>query len=206
MNLTNKAGRRRVDWAALHRRIEASRAGSAEAVLPSPAEQERILKERARVLSEPPQAGRHTADELEFVVFALGEEQYGIESLFLREVTMAAVITPLPTAPAWIAGLFNLRGQILPVIDLKRFFELPATAFDETRAVLLLDDGRMEFGIATDGVLGIARASRAGLQPRLATTGVREEYLKGITPGRVALLDGARLLEDPKLIVREEVQ
>ena len=65
----------------------------------------------------------------------------------------------------------------------------------------------MEFGILADVILGVLRVPLRNLQPTLPTlTGIREEYLKGITPGRLAILDAAKLLSDKKLIVHEEVE
>jgi purine-binding chemotaxis protein CheW len=195
-----------IDWAELHRRISALETSLTQGALPRPEEQDRILQERARALSERPEEERHGANELEFVAFALGEERYGIESVYLREVLMFPTITPLPTSPLWVAGLINLRGQIVSVVDLKRLFGLPDGAAEKARPVLLLNGG-MEFGLVADAVLGIGQVSLGALQPSLGTlAGARNEYVKGITPERVALLDGAKLLSDPKLVVHEEVQ
>lgn len=191
------------DPQAVHRRLQQFQAGLASDSPPLP-EQQRILHERARVLAQPPEAVSTQAD-IELVAFLLAKERYGVESAHVREVVVVKELTPLPTTPPFVVGIFHLRGQIISVIDLKNFFGLPPAGPRDAHTILILQSPAMEFGVLIDGVLGVERVPRDALQPSLPTlTGVRQEYLKGLTPDRMAVLDGAKLLADRKLIVDEE--
>lgn len=193
----------KVDWNELHRRMEAVR--TALEGEPAPAERVRILKERARALAvetERPEAGE-TVDVVEFF---LAHEKYALEATWVREVAAVREFTPLPCTPPFLLGLVNVRGQILAVIDIKKFFDLPEKGLTDLNKILVLRAERIEFGVLADAILGVRTLALTELQPPPAGfSGVREDYLKGVTPERVVVLDAWRLLSDEKLLIRQEV-
>ena len=104
-------------------------------------------------------------------------------------------------------GIVNVRGQILSVIDIKKFFELPEKGLTNLSKIILLRAEQMEFGILADVILGVSRVSIGDIQPALPTlTGIREEYLIGISRERLIVLDGKKLLTDKSIIVHEDAQ
>jgi len=122
----------------------------------------------------------------------------------VREVVALRELTPLPGAPPFVAGLVNVRGRIVSVVDLKAFFELPSKGLPDLNRVLVVANDSLEFGLLVDAVAGVAQLPLDTLQPALPTlTGVRAEYLRGLTPDRRVVLDGARILGDPKIVVRQ---
>jgi purine-binding chemotaxis protein CheW len=171
----------------------------------SPEERHGILKDRARALArEPRETAGGTVEVLEFL---LAYERYGIEMSWVRETLPLRDITPVPCTPPFVLGLINVRGQIMSVIDIKRFFDLPAKGLTDLNKVIIVHGEGMEFGILADAVFGVRAIPLAELQPSLPTlTGVREEYLKGVTKERLVILDGKKLLNDRKLIVHEEMK
>ena len=90
-----------------------------------PAEQERILQERAKNLAREGPADQGARKQLDVVEFLLAYERYAIESHWVREVHPLKEITPLPGTPAFVLGIINVRGRIVSVVDLKAFFDLP---------------------------------------------------------------------------------
>jgi purine-binding chemotaxis protein CheW len=175
--------------------------------MPSLEEKKKILKARAKVLAQEPKGEAVAEEYLEVVEFLLSYEKYGIESSYVREVYPMKELTLLPSTPSFVLGIINVRGQILSVIDLKKFFDLPGKGLTDLNKVIILHSDRMEFGILADGIMGVRDVSLNELQPSLPTlTGVREEYLKGVTRERMVILDAAKLLSDEKIIVHEEVQ
>lgn len=165
----------------------------------------RILEARARKLarSSPP---ADAAEWLEILMFSLGSETYGVETRFVREVCPLRDLTPLPGTPPLLAGVMNLRGRILAIIDLRKFFGLPIQGLTELNRVIVLADGDDELGLLADAVDGVRPLARVDLQDGLPTlTGVRERYLAGVTGKMLALLDGARLLSDDELRVNATV-
>ena len=174
---------------------------------PSAEEKKKILKARAKALAREGEGKKAIEESIEIVEFLLAYEKYGIESSYIREICPLKELTPVPCTPPFVLGIINMRGQIISVIDIKRFFDLPERGLTDLNKVIILRNKEMEFGILADVILGVVRVPRRNLQAPLPTlTGTREEYLKGITGDRLAILDAGRLLSDKKLIVHEEVE
>ena len=194
------------DWCAVHMRLEISRKRLTEGEARGPEETCRILRARAQALAREPLSTQQSEDEIEVIDFVLAYEQYAVESAYVREIYPLKELTPLPCTPRYVAGLINLRGQILPVLDIKKFFDLPQKGLPDLNKVIVLRSESMQFGILADVILGTRRIAASALQASLPTlTGVRKEYLRGVTQDRAVVLDASRLLSDDKLVVHEEV-
>jgi purine-binding chemotaxis protein CheW len=170
-------------------------------------ETKQILKDRARVLAQelkPIVDGKDNT--IEVVEFELAYEKYAFESRFIDEVYPLKDITPLPCTPPYVIGIINVRGQIISVIDIKKFFELPEKGLTNLNKVIILRSESMEFGILADLIIGTQLIAMSALQASLPTlTGIRNEYLMGITPERMVVLDAAKLLADTSIVVQEQV-
>lgn len=189
----------------LQRRLERARLATQGEPGQAGLEAREILETRARQLALEPEAEAGSGERIEVVEFTLADERYALDTRHVREVYPLEDLTPLPGTPEFVLGLVNLRGEILSVLDLKRFFGLPQTGLTDLHRVLFLRDSSMEFGILADAINGIRSVDRAGLQPSLPTvTGIEAKYLAGITRDRVVILDGERLLTDPDIVVRQQ--
>jgi purine-binding chemotaxis protein CheW len=171
-------------------------------------EAQRLLRERALALARPPSNGTVAPEgRLELLEFRLASERYAIESRFVQEVHPLRDLTPLPGTPPFVPGIVNVRGQILPVYDLKKFFDLPEPGLTDLHRVIHVQGHDMELGLLADIVVSIRVIAANSLQASLPTlTGIRAEYLKGITDDRVVVLDLDRVLSDPKIVVHDEVE
>ena len=195
-----------IDWRAVHQRLDAARAATEHAWMPDAEVTKRILKARAQILAREPGKAQ-AADALEIVEFVLAHEKYGVETSFVREIHPLTNLTPLPCTPAFVLGVVNLRGEIVSVIDIKKFFDLPEKGLTDLNKVVVLQSETMRFGVLADAVLGVRRIPVAGIQPSLPTlTGIREQYLKGVTSERTIVLDAEKLLRDEKIVVQEQVE
>ena len=173
---------------------------------PEAAETNRILSARALALARPPQPAQAAAESIEVVEFLLASEHYAVESRYVREVHPLENLTPLPCTPAFVLGIVNLRGEILSVIDLRKFFGLPEQGLTNLSKVIVLQSADMLFGILADALAGVRRVPLGGMQTSLPTlTGVRAEYLKGVTPERMVILDAEKLLAAEGIVVHEQV-
>jgi purine-binding chemotaxis protein CheW len=122
-------------------------------------------------------------------------------------VAVLESLTPLPCVPAFVLGIVNLRGEMLSVIDLKRFFELPDKGLGDLNKIIVLRSEEVLFSVLADAIVGVRRVMLADIHPSLPTlTGIRKDYLKGITPERLIVLDTEKLLADERIVVREEVE
>lgn len=197
---------RATDWSDIGRRLEAARAAIEQLWTPSFEDTQRILKTRALVLAQEPVPEDAADAHIEIVEFTLAHERYAVESHCVREVCPLEHLTPVPCTPAFVRGIVNIRGEILSVIDLKTFFDLPGKGLTNLDKVIVLQSVNMLFGILADAVTGVRRIPLIDVQPSLPTlTGVRENYLRGVTAERLVVLDPERLLADGGIVVQEQV-
>ena len=178
-----------------------------ETRIPAAPDARQILRARAQALARPPERAAVAAASLELLEFRLANECYALETRYVREVYPLKNLTPLPCTPPFVLGIVNVRGRILPVLDLKKFFELPEEGLTDLHRIILVQGHDLELGLLADVIAGVRTIPVDSLQPSLPTlTGIRAEYLKGVTAERLVVLDLDRILADPKIIVQEEVE
>lgn len=165
-------------------------------------DQATILKARAMALAKKPESAEEDGACLEVVEFLLAHERYALELSSIREVYPLKGLTKLPGLPPFVLGITNVRGQILSVIDLKKFFDLPGQELTELNRLIILSSREMEFAILADRILGTRSMPIKNIHGATPTlTGVREKYLKGITQDSVVILDGNKILTDESIIL-----
>jgi purine-binding chemotaxis protein CheW len=170
-------------------------------------EAEGILRARARALARTPPRASAAGAMLEVLEFRLASERYAVESRLVQEVHPLRDLTPLPCTPPFVLGIVNVRGRILPVLDLKRFFDLPERGLTDLHRIILVRGNDLEVGLLADVIVGVRSIKADSLQASLPTlTGIRADFLKGVSDERLVVLDLDRILLDPKIIVHEEVE
>jgi purine-binding chemotaxis protein CheW len=196
-------GREAIDWARVRRRLARAIEITEAAERLSPERAREVMDERARALAHVP-AEPAAAGTFEVVVFERGGERYAVETGYVREVRRLADLTPLPGAGDLVAGVTNLRGQILVVFDLNGLLGGARVAGGEAEGsrTVVLGAGRAEFGILADAVheVAVLREDRVLGADALDTGGGRE-CVRGVTADGLIVLDGASLLRDPRLFV-----
>jgi purine-binding chemotaxis protein CheW len=166
-----------------------------------------ILKARARTLAREAERAPEAHEFLEIVEFRLASETYGLESKFVREIQPLKDFTPLPGVPPFVLGLANVRGQILSILDLKIFFNLPVKGLGELNKMIIVRNGRMEFGILADDILGTRSVPLDAVHaPPSTVTGIGADYLRGVTEERVIILDADKILGDETIIVHQDAE
>ncbi len=162
---------------------------------------ERTLRERARLLARVPER-TEDADGSDVLLFRLREESYAVDLALLRKVHLARGLTPVPCTPPHVAGILNVRGEVVTVLDLASALGLGdrLESTDSTRILLVeLPEGRV--GLLVDEVMGDRRVDLANLDVALSG----KEYTRGVAEGSVVLLDLARLLSGGRFEVQEEI-
>jgi purine-binding chemotaxis protein CheW len=166
----------------------------------------RILHERAVALARAPREESPPAGQLELLEFRLANERYALETRHVVEVHPLRDLTPLPGTPPFIRGIVNLRGRILPVFDLKKFFSLPEQGVTDLHRIIVVRGNDLELGLLADVVASVRTVALESLAPPLPTLSeIAAEYLKGVSDERLVVLDIDRILADPRIIVHEEV-
>ena len=106
--------------------------------------------------------------------------------------------------PPAVAGVMNVRGRIVTIVDLRKMFELPASGLTELSQLIVLQDRGLELGLLADSVEAVRQVESSAIQAGLPTlTGVRERFLRGVLGQTLAIVDGALLVHHS--IVGEEV-
>jgi purine-binding chemotaxis protein CheW len=195
------------NWRDIYRRLDEARSNLEQRMPLTSEARQRVLKERARQLAGAEVRKQDRELTLEVVEFRLADETYALECIYISEVYPLRFLTPIPGTPAFVLGIINIRGQIVSVIDLEKFFELPPKGLSDLTRVIVLKNDEMEFGILAQEVMGTISIPPGELQPPLpALTGIRSDYLKGIAKNRLIVLDALKLLSDEKIIVNQEME
>ena len=161
--------------------------GNRQISLPSSGLAEEILAQFVvKAQSEADQgAGKTAVVEAErllhLVTFRLGKEEYGVDINSVQEIIRAADITPVPGAPDHVRGVINLRGKIIPVVDLRRRFGLPEIEESEDRRIVVVELGEKRLGMLVDSVSQVIKLSASVIEemPEEATS-VDANYIRGV--------------------------
>jgi len=196
-----------IDWAAVHRSLKSAGEALTRENSLSAKEAKAVLKARARALAEPGHADYPEVERIDILEFLLSGETYAIETSFIAETFPLVDFTSLFCTPPFVMGIINVRGRIVSIVDMRRFFDLPVVGLSNLNRVIVVRDKKMEFGILADSIIGVRSLPLQDLQASLPTlTGIREEFLTGVTADRLVLLDMGKILADRRLVVHEEVE
>lgn len=109
--------------------------------------------------------GNDVAERRQFITFHLGAQEFGADIMAVREIRGWTATTPLPHAPGFVRGVINLRGVVLPVMDLKARLGLGATEEDPKHVIMVLEAGPRTAGLLVDAVSDIMTVAAGGIQP-----------------------------------------
>jgi len=122
-----------------------------------------------------------SAPSAQIVTFRLGTEEYGIDIMKIQEIILMGDITRVPEVPDFIEGVINLRGNVIPIIDLRKRFKLPATERMEATRIIVVNVEGKTMGVVVDSVSEVLRINPANIDPTPPTiAGMAKEYLKGL--------------------------
>jgi len=118
---------------------------------------------------------------LHLVTFKLGKEEYGVDINSVQEIIRATDITPVPGAPSHVRGVINLRGKIIPVVDLRRRFALLTVEASDEQRIVVAELGEKRIGMLVDSVSQVIKISSAVMEemPDEATS-VEHDYIRGV--------------------------
>lgn len=136
------------------------------------------------------------------LTFTLGSETYGVDILRVQEIRGWTPVTHIPQSPPHVLGVLNLRGSIVPIIDLRMRFSLEQAQYTAVTVIIVLSvqsaSGRRDFGVVVDGVSDVVDMNDANIKPAPDLGGqVNTEFIRGLAPvsdTMVMLLDIDRLI------------
>lgn len=155
------------------------------------------LRVRAQQYAAPKRYTDDSPDDARAVLaFELGGERYSVDVMTVRRVRTIGRITRVPAIPGFYRGVVNVRGQVITVLDLRLFFDMPANGDDKIppQELVVVQSGRLEIGLLAHNVLGVMMIPRAEIEP---IDNVR--YALGVTTDQLILLDVVHMFEDERL-------
>lgn len=150
---------------------------------------------------------RQAVPQVQLVTFRVGPEEFGLDVFAVHEILRYQEPTPVPKAPAFVEGVIDVRGTLVPVVDLRRRFEVKeAPVNDETRIVLVQYGGE-RLGLVVDAVTEVLRVPETAVsEPPAYIRGLAAEYVRGMVrqEGRlIVLIDIDRILSSQERIALE---
>ena len=146
---------------------------------------------------------KHEVDLLQLVTFRIGEEEFGVDILRVQEIIRIMEITRVPKAPDFVEGVINLRGKVIPIIDLRKRFGLEVKEHDKHTRIIVIEMNNMIVGFVVDAVSEVLRipADTVEPPPPAVMGGIDSEYISGVGKLEDRLLI---LLDLDKLLSQEE--
>jgi purine-binding chemotaxis protein CheW len=176
------------------------------------------MKEQIQLVEEIPKSGRFTgaapaqkAREGKYLTFSLNGEEYGIGILKIKEIIGMMPITPIPQTPDFVKGVINLRGKVIPVIDLRRRFGMESIGYTDRTCIVVVEirereeegSNRVRIGIVVDSVSEVLNIRGSDIEdtPEFGTR-LRTDYIQGMakTEDKVKIL-----LDIDRVLTTEEV-
>jgi len=149
-------------------------------------------------------------DSQQFLTFLLDDQEYGLEIFKIREIRGYAPITPIPNVPPHVRGVMNLRGTVLPVIDLRMKFHLPAVEYNKFTVIVIATVADKTVGLLVDAVSDVLMVAHDSIReaPDFGS-GVDTRFINGVFQSRERLtvaLNLEELLTECELTVPEPVE
>ncbi len=118
---------------------------------------------------------------LQLVTFSIGDEEFGVDILKVQEIIRTMEITKVPRAPAFVEGVINLRGKVIPIIDLRKRFGLQARGHDKNTRIIVIEISAMIVGFVVDSVSEVLRIPAGTVEPPPpVVAGLESEYISGV--------------------------
>ncbi|MDR1360239.1 MAG: chemotaxis protein CheW [Deltaproteobacteria bacterium] len=141
---------------------------------------------------------------LQLVTFSIGEEEFGVDILKVQEIIRTMEITKVPRAQDFVEGVINLRGKVIPIIDLRRRFGLDSKVHDKHTRIIVIEINNMIVGFVVDSVSEVLRIPAGTVEPPPpVVAGLESEYISGVGKLHDRLLI---LLDLDKLLSSEDLE
>ncbi len=155
------------------------------------------INENAAITMHPGHQEQDSHSLHQFLTFTLGDEEYGVDIMQVREVKGWTDATRLPNSPVYVRGVLNLRGMILPIFDLRTRFTGELTEATPKHVIVIIAVGERIIGVLADSVSDIITVNEADIKPAPETDGQRQD---------LHFIDGLIALEDRMVVLLDMEQ
>ncbi len=166
-----------------------------------------ILEARADALAEVSTRQAGSAVEMvEVLTFYLGTEIYAINVAYARSARLLEQLTPVPCTPDFVAGVVNMQGTILSLLDISKFLGIRQEGITDLMQIIVVEAAGLKVGVLANQVGEVTQIPLADLQePPATVNGLSARYIKGVTLDGLILLDLEAVLGDGRIIINDEV-
>ncbi len=118
---------------------------------------------------------------LQLVTFKLENEEFGVDILKVQEINRMLTITKIPNAPSFVEGVINLRGKIIPIVDLRKRLGFNSRAYDKSTRIIVVELDGLVLGFIVDSVSEVLRVSESTVEPPPSIMGgIESDYIEGV--------------------------
>lgn len=123
----------------------------------------------------------HSDELLQLVTFKVSEEEFGIEIFLVKEIIRMLDITKIPNAPDFVEGVVNLRGKVIPIIDMRKRFGLNSIDYNKQTRIVVVEMSAIFMGFVVDAVSEVLRIPADTVEPPPpVVAGIDSEYISGV--------------------------
>ncbi|MDD4699951.1 MAG: chemotaxis protein CheW [Oscillospiraceae bacterium] len=139
-----------------------------------------------------------------FLSLSLSEEVFALEIKYVTEIVGVQPITPIPEVPDYVKGIINLRGKIIPVIDMRLKFKKPSTEYTDRTCIIVVDIEQVSVGLIVDNVVEVVSIPDKDIVPPPDyRTGIQNRYIKGIGMVETKVI---LLLDCKKILSKDDIE
>jgi purine-binding chemotaxis protein CheW len=139
-------------------------------------------------------------ETLQLVSFTIGKEEFGFDIQSIQEINRMVEITRVPNSPEFVSGVINLRGQVIPIVDLRKRFKFPQKEYDNNTRIIIVELSGIVVGFVVDAVREVIRIPKSITEPPPSiVAGIGSEYIIAVAKMEnrlIILLDLERILLD----------
>lgn len=144
-------------------------------------------------------AGTMSGGTNQFLTFELNDQEFGIEILRVQEIKNFTRVTPIPNMPECIKGVMNLRGTVVPIVDLRKKFNMPSSEYNQFTVIIVVNVGARIMGLVVDAVSDVLNVGDEAIEGAPDLGSIDTSFIKGLAKSNdrlVTLLDIEQLLSD----------
>lgn len=153
---------------------------------------------------------RQSVPQVQLVTFRLGPEEFGLDVFAVHEILRYQAPTPVPRAPEFVEGVIDVRGSLVPVVDMRRRFELADAPLNDETRIVVVEHGGERLGLVVDSVTEVMRVPETAVsEPPAYIRGLAAEFVRGIVRMEarlVVLIDIERILSSQERIALETAE
>lgn len=146
----------------------------------------------------------HADELLQLVSFTIGQEEFGLDIQSIQEINRMVEVTHVPNAPDFVSGVINLRGKVIPIIDLRKRFGFPSKESDKNTRIIVVELGNTIVGFVVDAVREVLRIPKSITEPPPPIiAGIGAEYVTAVgklEDRLLILLDLERILQEKEKV------